>query len=65
MRSDPNRGHFKRNEEWDDIDLDAMPADLREELTDFMVSSSLTSEFSGCVLYKEMKRRGKNQEICE
>ncbi|MFP1633803.1 magnesium-protoporphyrin IX monomethyl ester (oxidative) cyclase [Zhengella sp. ZM62] len=64
MRSDPNRGHFKRNEDWDDIDLDALPADLREEFIDFLVSS-LTSEFSGCVLYKEMKRRGNNKEICE
>ena len=64
MRSDPNRGHFKRNEAWEDIDLDALPDALREELIDFLVSS-LTSEFSGCVLYKEMKRRGKNKEICE
>lgn len=64
MRSDPNRGHFKRNEEWEDIDIDELPNDLREELVDFLVSS-LTSEFSGCVLYKEMKRRGKNKEICE
>lgn len=64
MKSDPNRGHFKRNEQWDDIDIDGLPDDLREEFIDFLVSS-LTSEFSGCVLYKEMKRRGKNQEICE
>ncbi len=64
MKSDPNRGHFKRNEDWDDIDIDALPDALREEFIDFLVSS-LTSEFSGCVLYKEMKRRGKNQEICE
>ncbi len=64
MRSDPNKGHFKRNEQWDDFKIEDLPEDLRAEFIDFLVSS-LTSEFSGCVLYKEMKRRGNNQEICE
>jgi magnesium-protoporphyrin IX monomethyl ester (oxidative) cyclase len=64
MRSDPNRGHFKRNSDWDTIDINALPDDLRKEFSDFLVSS-LTAEFSGCVLYKEMKRRGKNKEICD
>ncbi|MEM7238277.1 MAG: magnesium-protoporphyrin IX monomethyl ester (oxidative) cyclase [Pseudomonadota bacterium] len=64
LASDPNKGHFKKNEEWDKIDFDGMDPALRTELTDFLVSS-LTAEFSGCVLYKEMRKRGTNEDICK
>lgn len=64
MKSDPNKRHFKKDESWDEVDFENMDPELRKELTDFLVSS-LTAEFSGCVLYKEMKRRGTNKEICE
>ena len=64
MKSDPNKGHFKKNAAWDDVDWDGMEPALRAEFIDFLVSSC-TAEFSGCVLYKEMKRRGSNPDICE
>ncbi len=62
MRSDPNRGHFKKNEDWDHVDWEGMEPRLRAEFVDFLISSC-TAEFSGCVLYKEMKRRGSNEDI--
>ncbi len=64
MVSDPNKGHFKKNEDWDHIDWEGMDPDLKKEFIDFLISSC-TAEFSGCVLYKEMKRRGNNKDITQ
>ncbi|MEM8980290.1 MAG: magnesium-protoporphyrin IX monomethyl ester (oxidative) cyclase [Pseudomonadota bacterium] len=64
MVSDPNKGHFKKNEDWDKVDWDGMEPKLKAEFIDFLVSSC-TAEFSGCVLYKEMKRRGNNDDITQ
>ncbi|MEM9973619.1 MAG: magnesium-protoporphyrin IX monomethyl ester (oxidative) cyclase [Pseudomonadota bacterium] len=64
MVSDPNKGHFRKNEDWDRIDWEGMDPELRKEFIDFLISSC-TAEFSGCVLYKEMKRRGNNADITQ
>ncbi|MCL4119351.1 UNVERIFIED_CONTAM: hypothetical protein GTU68_030708 [Idotea baltica] len=64
MVSDPNKGHFKKNEDWDHVDWDGMEPQLKKEFIDFLISSC-TAEFSGCVLYKEMKRRGNNKDITQ
>jgi len=61
MKSDPNKGHFKRTEAFDGVIMNLEP-ELRREFTDFLVSS-MTSEFSGCILYAEIARRVKNPDV--
>ena len=61
MRADPNRRHFIRDERFD-VDTDAMAPKLRRDFIDFLVSS-VTAEFSGCVLYAEVKKRITNPDV--
>jgi magnesium-protoporphyrin IX monomethyl ester (oxidative) cyclase len=61
FRADPNRTHFRRTPEFES-DFPDMPA--RQAFVDFLVSS-ITAEFSGCILYAEIQKRVKNPDVKE
>jgi len=63
FKLDVNRDHFERNAQFD-AEVAQLPADLHQEFLDFLISS-VTAEFSGCVLYSEIKRRVANPHLRE
>ncbi len=63
LKRDVNRDHFQAPESFA-ADLEALPEELRQEFIDFLVSS-LTAEFSGCVLYSEIKRHATNPDVID
>jgi magnesium-protoporphyrin IX monomethyl ester (oxidative) cyclase len=60
---DRNRGHFRRDFDYDPSVLENTPG-LKEEFLDFLVSS-ITAEYSGCVLYQDIKKSVESKEIAD
>jgi magnesium-protoporphyrin IX monomethyl ester (oxidative) cyclase len=58
---DNNHDHFQRDAAFKD-ELRELPPELDQEFKDFLISS-ITSEFSGCVLYNEIKKNVSNPDV--
>ena len=58
---DNNIDHFQRDATFA-AEAEQLPAELRQEFLDFLISS-ITSEFSGCVLYNEIRKNVTNPDI--
>jgi len=62
---DNNHDHFQRDAQFAEEVKTLMPQlspEMRQEFLDFLISS-LTSEFSGCILYNEIRKNIDNPEI--
>ena len=62
---DNNHDHFQRNEAFADEVRDVfskVSPELRQEFLDFLITS-VTSEFSGCILYNEIQKNVRNPDI--
>ena len=62
FRDDNNQSHFQRDEDFE-TELKDLPPELEEEFLDFMVSS--VTEYSGHVLYADIKKAVQNEDVRE
>ena len=63
FRDDNNQNHFKRDEAFES-EIKELSPELKKEFLDFLISS-VTSEYSGHVLYADIKRAIDNEDIQE
>ena len=63
FRRDVNRDHFERTPEFAD-EIRELTPELRNEFMEFLISS-VTAEYSGCVLYSDIRRRISNPDMKE
>jgi magnesium-protoporphyrin IX monomethyl ester (oxidative) cyclase len=61
MEEDRNKRHFRKTDAFDGV-IEGLEPALQAEFVDFL-ASSLTSEFSGCILYAEIAKRVKNPDM--
>jgi magnesium-protoporphyrin IX monomethyl ester (oxidative) cyclase len=63
FKRDANRDHFQRDAQYE-AEVRPLPQALHQEFLDFLISS-ITAEFSGCVLYSDIRNQVKNPDVRE